>query len=260
MSYISNYDFVDYVKHGHCDNTSGNLYGYIDVEITTISNLYIGSGFHSMVGGNLYSVPVTFQNEYVIPGSSFKGAVRNIAAAISNSCMNSECRETADKDGNVSCIACNIFGHMGQASKVVFPDFKAINAKSETLDLNKQYKPKDKSKGFKFYKTHCEKYESKQKIQVKTVVKDSVFTGRIHFSRLTEEQLSLLLFSMGIDESFDIKLGGFKNEGLGHVKVRVKDSDINIDKSIENLCIQYPKKLEKEQIARINKLREILGP
>lgn len=270
MTYVSNYDFINSVEHSHYDNTSGNISGYIDLKITTISNLYIGSGFHSVNGRNLYSVPVTFQDEYIIPGSSFKGAVRNIAASISKSCIDFKCRTDADKESNVACITCNMFGFAGQASKVIFPDFKAIKAKTETLDLNMQYGPNNKhknyidkygkSKGFKFYKTHCEKYNNNHGIQVKTVTRDSEFSGRIYFSRLTEEQLSLLLFSMGIDESFDIKLGGFKNEGLGHVQVRVMDSDINIDKSIEDLCFQYPKRHGKEQISRINKLRKILKP
>lgn len=269
MSYISNYDFVDFVKYDHYADASGDINGYIDVNITTISNLYIGSGFHTMDGGYLYSDSVKFQNKYVIPGSSFKGAVRNIAAATSNSCIDLKCRPY-DQDGKVRiCIACNMFGFMGQASKVIFPDFKAIKAQAETLDLNKQFSPNcksenykyenGKSKGFKFYRTYCKKYDG-QKISIKTIAKDSIFAGRIHFSKLTKEQLSLLLFSMGIDESFDIKLGGFKNEGLGHVRVRVENSEFSLNEDAKKLSTEYPMNYGKSQRTRINKLRKILKP
>lgn len=61
------------------------------------------------------------------------------------------------------------------------------------------------------------------KVNVQVVKKGAVFTGKVFFKRLTEEQLSLLMFSLGLDDNEDntiaLKIGGFKNEGIGEVQV-----------------------------------------
>lgn len=287
VNYICNYDFVSFgqPKYYIADSKGTKpVKGYIDIVITCIDNLYIGSGFSTEKKNQLYNETIKYGNEYIIPGSSFKGAIRNIASAVSDACL----PEDKEKNFKVAipkednkcnarqrCIVCDMFGAMGYASKIIIPDFKAKTANTEVLERNVQHGPKinDKyknkdgsSKGYKFYKTYCEKYNDTNQVRVNTVKKGSEFSGRIYFSNITEYQLSLLLFSMGIDESFDIKLGGYKNDGLGHVKIEIVDSEIkivdskvNVDKTPLELAQEYPVKtgIRREQIA---KLREILKP
>lgn len=286
INYICNYDFVSFGNPKYyIDDSKGvnpfkdKIYkGYIDIVITCIDNLYIGSGFSTVNNNQLYNETIKYGNEYIIPGSSFKGAIRNIASAVSEACLPKLSEEEKRKvtipkgdnkcNAQKRCIVCDMFGAMNYASRLIIPDFKAETANTEVLELNVQhgpeindkYKNKDgSSKGYKFYKTYCKKYDDSNKVRVNTVEKDSVFSGRIYFSNISEDQLSLLLFSMGIDRTFDIKLGGYKNDGLGHVKIEIVDSKINVDKTPLELAQEYPDKAgnRKEQI---KKLREILKP
>jgi len=287
--YIDDYKGINPFKDK--ENKDKIYKGYIDIVITCVDNLYIGSGFSKLNNNNnnqLYNETIKHGNEYIISGSSFKGAIRNIASAVSEACLpkldkeeknkvtileeNIDCKVRFDRNAKEYkkklCIVCDMFGAMGYASKIIIPDFKVKTADTEGLELNVQhgpeindkYKNKDgSSKGYKFYKTYCEKYDDTSQVRVNTVKKGSEFSGRIYFSNITEYQLSLLLFSMGIDESFDIKLGGYKNDGLGHVKIKIVDSEINVDKTPLELAREYPVNtgIRKGQIA---KLREILKP
>lgn len=290
---IYNSDFVSFGKPKYyIDDYKGvkSVKGYIDIVITCIDNLYIGSGFSTLNDNQLYNETIKYGNEYIIPGSSFKGAIRNIASAVSEACLpklNENVKIIKNKNGEYlprfhvkgydkdqecnaqqRCIVCDMFGAMGYASRLIIPDFKVEKAETKVLKLNVQHGPeiserymnKDgSSKGYKFYKTHCKKYTGTSQVRVNTVEKGSKFSGRIYFSNITEYQLSLLLFSMGIDGSFDIKLGGYKNDGLGHVKIKIVDSKVNVNKTPLELAQEYPVKtgIRREQIA---KLREILKP
>ncbi len=246
MNYNSPYksikSFVPFCQPKHYSPQDEKEYwGSIDLEIICCTDIYIGSGFSYMPENSSEFVyrTVMFDGKPIIPGSSLKGVVRNMASAASNGCIPSVKAEQLPsgikpircsiKDG--FCIVCDMFGTMGKGSKVIFSDMHSDNAVLQIRKMNVQFTPKNAytdengvSLGYKFYCTGENSYEMPNKVNVQVVKKGAVFKGRVHFKKLTEEQLSLLMFSLGLDEAegqdIHLKIGGFKNEGIGEVQVR----------------------------------------
>lgn len=230
------------------------------IKISSLTDIYIGSGYKDFKGTSSYLVSETIKlnGKPVIPGSSFKGAVRAIARAASNSCRPNKPKPNKPNRPNNNdkscetdnhCIVCDIFGMMGMSSKVIFPEFKAEpNFKITVKELNSQFDPKaneDGSKGYKFYKTGDNNYKMTSKIRVEVICKGSSFTGRIYFSNLTKEELALLSYSLALNsndnQQINMKIGGFKNEGMGEVKISVTEFKVNkeLKISLDKLAADY---------------------
>ena len=78
---------------------------------------------------------------------------------------------------------------------------------------------------------------------------------------------------MGIDGSFNMKIGGFKNQGLGRIKIEVLDSKIEVissenkvtaseditNKSPLELAQEYPNNTQSRK-RQIEELKKILKP
>lgn len=260
---VCNYDFVPFPLYPKIDYITdfrkrmGEYSGYLELKITALDPLHIGSGFCHMKNGKLFSETLKEQDRLIIPGSSLKGAVRQISRAVSDGCIDvrGEKEKKKDKNGNKSyvlfeneeqkrrcfigkgkcsaCIVCDLYGMMSLASKVRFSDFVSDSVKTEIISVASQYSPditkkhyktwtgsSNVHKGYKFYKTNCQPMPvSADKDVIEAVPKGTVFTGTIHFRGLDDEQLELLTYSLGLGEQFSPKLGGYKSVGLGTVKV-----------------------------------------
>lgn len=262
--YVSSKCFIEFIQPAYYKAENEKFYsGYVDLKITCATDIYIGSGFSYIPDGSNQMVYQTmmYDGKPVIPGSSFKGVVRNIASAVSNSCLPklpkdahypNRIRPISCKPDNGFCIVCDMFGAMSKGSKVLFSDMYSENARLDVKRFNAQYGPKSvytendgTAKGYKFYRTGDNKYEMPSKINAQVVKKGAVFTGRVHFKKLTEEELSLLMFSLGLDKNKDsdivLKIGGFKNEGIGEISVEqcgFKCSE-DIKKAPGDLAHQY---------------------
>ena len=287
-SYIRNYDFVPFNKpEFYKQSNTGDLNGYLEVSIIAINNLHIGSGYFEQDTDNLRSEVIKYDGIPIIPGSALKGAVRNIASAVSESCLprevilpyqNITCstswNKLIKKTEINSCILCDMFGMMGLGSKVTFSDFKAYEYRLSTGSIDMQFSPNlnsvnyklnGKHIGYKFYKNKCEIATNTEKVKIEYVEKNSCFTGKILFNKLTKHQLSLLLFSLGMDGSINIKLGGFKNDGFGQVNTQllyfhINDKTISTNKNIIELASSYVTQYGYKYISSITKLRSLLSP
>lgn len=255
-NYRKGYDFVSFGKRQNYSADNNAVYsGYIDLDIICCSELHIGNGYNYFVNTKkeLAKGTLKLNGKPIIPGSSFKGAVRAIASAASYSCNpKSKC------NAKNHCIVCKTFGYMGMASKVIFPDFLSDNAVTKVMTFNSQFSPQKKEKGkYKFYLTDENNYSIKDKVNAEVVESGSVFSGRIFFKKLTEEQLSLLMFSMGLNNKklINLKIGGFKNEGIGEVYTEVKAFKADdLNKKPCDLAAQYVnmRSANKEAIDKIN--------
>lgn len=258
--YRKSYDFVPFGRREAYTADGKTMYtGYIDLNIICISGLHIGSGYNNFVGTGkeLVSETIKLHGKPIIPGSTFKGAVRAIAAAASNSCNpNSKCRS------GERCIVCDIFGSMGSASKVIFPDFCSENAVTKIETLNSQFSPQKKKDlhEYKFYRTGENNYDGAKKVKAEVIAYDAEFSGRVFFKKLTEEQLSLLMFSMGLNskDKINLKIGGFKNEGMGEVYTEVLGfKACGLNKEPAELAEQYVK-MKSANRSAIDKINDIL--
>lgn len=239
-----NSDIVALNKPEYYINTETDLNGYIDLEVTAIDDLYIGSGFVNYSSKGNYYETIKYDNKPIIPGSSLKGCIRHIANIVSNGYIvyanklfknNKAPNENGFKLTEIRCstskrsIIYDMFGMKGRKSKVIFSDLVSDNAQLKKINLNTQFSPgvgnefyhgNKTLRGYKLYKTECEHYKGKSTNFVEVVKSGAIFKGQIIYYDLIEDELNLLCYSLGLGAHFNPKIGGYKNDGLGQVKIR----------------------------------------
>lgn len=261
-NYESNYEFVPFnTPKDYKDAGKGDLCGYAELELTTIGNVHIGNGFFIEQNGKFISETIKdMDGNPIISGSSFRGAIKSICRAVSDGCIPPVDREYANlmpknniscsknKDGN-RCIVCDMFGMIGTvslASRVSITDFTSKTNSLDTQQVNQPFSPNPKNskyrngntfKGYKFYKIDCKSQPAKNQISIQTIKRNSKLYGKVFFKNLTKDQLGLLLFGCCIDGCINLKLGGYKNDGLGEVKCKCLKLVVN--NKVQNDPIDY---------------------
>lgn len=264
-----NYEFVSFPQVVDCSyitdisKRTGEYSGVISLNIKVVDDLYIGSGtvdFDSRTG---LSTKTMIENGHaVIPGSSVKGAIRHVARAISEGCIeNSDARlKLAPKQRgrcNVGpkqtlnvCIVCDMFGMMGLGSKIAVSDFTAEKCTIVQRKVPAQFSPhpdkpcyleNDRHIGYKFYYTICDSRDMLQHFDTIYAVKaGTVFTGEIRFTGLKLDELRLLMHSLGIGGTyFSHKLGGYRADGFGTVNFICTGFILNGKESTPKQAIDY---------------------
>lgn len=261
---VRNYDFVpfplycntQYINITDFRERMGGYSGFLKLKITALDYLHLGSGFCQLKNDVLFSETLKEQDALVIPGSSLKGAVRQISRAVSDGCIpvkdekskvllegreqRNQCYVSMKPKKLNACIVCDLYGMMSLASKVRFSDFTSDSVKTEMISVPAQYTPditrehyktevdgRTIHKGYKFYKTNCEPMTSVDRDIIEAVSKGVSFTGTIYFHGLDQEQLELFTYSLGLSRTFSMKLGGYKSAGLGTVKVESTEFIVN---------------------------------
>ncbi|MGQ9658129.1 MAG: RAMP superfamily CRISPR-associated protein [Fimbriimonadales bacterium] len=254
------YDFVSLPKRGPDrkkgigqDQLRANLYsGVLQLTLHTLTPVHVGMGYSDFVkAGNQEhlaalqaSKPVregnTVRRQYLIPGSSIKGAVRSIVEAITRSCV----RVTKSEHHHLPkayhgcthvdalCTACRLFGARDYQGHLRFEDAIAPKGTLVLLrvpllwepargkrGLPSRYLSRDgMAKGRKFY-FHA-RYATSD--DPRTCIKSGAeLPLSSHFQNLSKADLGVLLTALGVhpEHPFPIKLGGGKPVGLGSVEV-----------------------------------------
>ena len=258
------YDFVPFLK---CETyeCKGKLYeGIITITIKTLTPIHISPGKYSVDENKKIFKPfIKINGRMVIPGTSLKGVVRSVAEAVSYSCYTLsnklDKKKLLDKShkGKRKCIICDMFGSMGYKSKVQFSDCYLINGESEIIGLPASFSPnpqssayfdeKGKYKGHKFYKHGILGIQRKGDILYECVRQNAEFKGEVRFKALTEEQIELLCFSLGLSGDIQPKIGFGKNYFYGSISIESEErwtdkakeyknnKDANISKNISNI-------------------------
>ncbi len=183
-----------------------------------------------------------------------------------------KCNATPDKDGKIQvCIVCDMFGAMSLASKVRFTDLQMRKGKTETVSVPVRFSPHTEAdnywyrddendrniyyKGYKFYYTKCNEREEPKKEKVTVIKSGAVFKGRVYFKNLFDDQLELLLHSLGAGKNISLKLGGYKADGFGTVNAVCEKLVVNDKK--EN-AFQIAKKFVDKNKDYLEELESIL--
>lgn len=283
-----NYDFVrfpekPYVKYitslaKRNDASETRYSGYLELEIKTIDYLHIGSGFSRLDNRKLISEVSRTEQTLIIPGSSLKGAVRQICRATSDGCIPHESgvRLTSNQNAKCSlkkedfhcCIVCDMFGGMSLGSKLRFTDLTAEKGRTESIPVRVQFSPnantdsyQDDSHhtiGYKFYYTKCDAANGETE-NVEVVSKGVTFTGKIYFKWLNEEELCLLTHALSLAKNFSMKLGGYKNAGLGTVETKCVKMIVNgKEEDAASYAKQYLKDCTNDEYKQIRDLQDIM--
>ncbi len=265
------FDFVDFLKPTPF-NEKGALTGKLKICIKTLTPIFIGSGSEDTDGEMLFKSFQRCRGVPVIPGSTLKGVLRTVSQAVSYSCA--EVSKAIQNDlpyftGNCNCIVCKTYGKMGLKGVVEFGDMVLKEGSTSVIRIPLQMNPNvrkkdvyyrnDKLRGIKFYRHGEYKLLKNVQIPVEAVEDEGTFEGEIIFHDLHPEQLELICYSLGLDGSFQLKIGGNKSGFFGSCKVEVKGVLID-GKSFDT--IQYACNYKKDDAVIIRnkqKLCEILS-
>lgn len=255
-NWIQNYFFVDfpvtdsqYVYRNTRRDAAHRFSGILTAQLVTVDPLFIGSGFQELENGQFVKQTLTEHGSPIIPGSSLKGAVRQICRAVSQSCVPQEsckinlpkdtmrqCKPERKSELDHACIICDMFGKMGWCSKVFFSDLIAENGRTERFRAAQQFAPhpdaekyldEDGYHAYKFYKTAISAVTKPQNELLRAVPPKTVFTGEITYRNLDKQELGLLLFGLGQSGTISLKLGGYRNEGFGTVNITLVSDQIS---------------------------------
>lgn len=265
------------------EEQDGLYTGYLELEITTVDYLHIGSGFSRLENKKLISEVARENQSLIIPGSSLKGTVRQICRAISDGCIPKE-REivlTSEQQAQCNlqkekfhcCIVCDMFGGMSLGSKIRFTDLTAQKNNVESISVCVQFSPNPKSSsykcadnrkyhfGYKFYYTYCDKAGGATE-EIEVVSKNVPFLGRVYFKQLRLEELCLFMHALGFSRNFSLKLGGYKNAGLGTVRTKCCKFVMNGKEEKPEKAYDYAKQYDDgcsdESYERIRDLETIM--
>lgn len=262
LKMIRPYDFVPFLRYipyngGKIEHKEGK----IPIRVKTLTPIHISSGEYVVDYKSIvYKEFIKVNDVPVIPATSLKGCIRSIAESISNSYLyiydkkrnklipewkiklyNDSGKKAGEnkikgqnKEEKIKCIVCDMFGQMGQKSKVLISDLKGIDNKYR-LEIkgippsfgpnpeNEYYLENGKYKGYKFYRHGINGIQPKGNIFCEFVTEDSWFEGEIIYRNLTEDQMQLLCFSLGLSGDFNPKIGYGKNYFYGSIEVTSDD-------------------------------------
>lgn len=224
----------------------GYVSGRLTYQLRALTPVFVASGSYALGEDVRHKEAPVVRACYrvdgtpAIPGSSLKGVVRSVAEAISPSCVTvtrldrrlvphqperpDECKPEE------ACPACSIFGRMSRMSKVFFADARLARGKTHLYNLPALYAPRahrakatyqtkaGEFKGRKFY-YHGRPAEDTRQPPVEVIAHGSLMRGTLSFENLSDAELGLLFFALGLDGSIVLKLGGGKPSCLGSLQV-----------------------------------------
>lgn len=249
---IGRYDFVPIHEtvdrrpvagHQRIDPTRRT--GLMEFALRTLSPLFVGTGLYGLSddlglgSGRVVRSCYRINGVPAVPASSLKGVVRSVAEAVSASCVTTTMMQrnklpedlTGPCTVEAACPACTLFGTQGYIGQVHFEDCRLVEDTSTgTHRIPALYAPRaaegarpyfDKGGNYlgrKFYR-HGRPEKAADMGEIEVIPPGRLLLGRLEFFNLTEEQLGLLFYALGLGGGFRLKLGGGKPVCLGSVQV-----------------------------------------
>lgn len=251
------FDFVPFTRKTDKKSRPGHesfhlqqtLSGELLFEIIVETPLHISSGNYALtedlglkaknVVRDLYKVTANDHGLPVpaIPGSTLKGAVRSVVEAVTNSCVGVT-RERELPPGvsrgcrpPTLCPACGLFGAMSRLGRISFGDavIDLNQANAGIARMPALYRPRPRQgysykdstrtfKGRKFY-FHGLPAKHREGTYIEVLTPGTHLPGQVAFTSLEEAELGILLFALGLDNSFRISVGGGKPMAMGRIKI-----------------------------------------
>lgn len=222
-------------SHAHWHYADTLLSGQIQGSFIARQPLHVGTGqfvpperLSSTDEAPLVKSFYRLDETIIVPGSSFKGAVRHIVEAITYSAV-SKTRTRLDRDryGESSYnsrrgqgrldLAGRLFGAMGYLGHVKFTDAPLVEGEMTVLDIPPQYQPRA-GDGRRYY-PHQLKDPRDPLWPLEVAAVGSRFKFTIQFDNCTYGELGVILIALGqTDPPICLKLGAGKNSGLGAIQ------------------------------------------
>lgn len=224
---IKNYFFFYEKEHPGIDlsqyhsNEEKTYFGKLFFSITTLQDMFIGSGEIEKNESRLYDVFSYIMAQqgrriWNIPGSSLKGCIFTHLSMFLNP------------------SSIDFFSAKEGPAKVFFSDIPMITHSGPVRkNIPERFSPRvvPESARFKLYKKEYIKdtmpqgtYQSQPgEERIMAISSGSRFEGHLHFKQLDVYQIAMLLVALGNFPSytFNFKMGGGKNRGMGLVKLQI---------------------------------------
>jgi len=209
----------------------GRCSGRLRVTITAKTPLHFGAGqLLYDEKASLFVNRLCRENDQIaLPGCSFKGMLRSVFEAVSESCMPTD-RNAQYCQAQSMCPACAMFGLLGRKGRLRFSSFVLEEGGTENLALPQLFSHPTNVNQRRFYR-HSNAYaaisrasEGKNGSELyECLSPNAVLRGHIIYQNITEEQLGGLLFALGVGwgEQIYHKLGYAKPAYLGSVHIEV---------------------------------------
>ena len=239
-----------------------HLSGRLVIEVVAKTAVHVSSGTYALsedlgreAGHIVRDFLKTPSNEGklipIIPGSTLKGMTRAVVEAVSRSCVIVAAKKTTDDlpdqfykeiredeyrlkkcSDKKMCVSCGLFGTMGHLARISFSDAKFASGDLIIVEMPRLYCPRPEKRkeyriagqfiGRKFY-MHGQLQRHPSGGQYEALQTDTVMTGSIDFTSLTQSELGLLCFGLGLDASFQPGLGGGKPVAMGRVQIQASE-------------------------------------
>ncbi len=214
----------------HALDVAERVTGALELEVETLAPVHAGCGSFELFGDRISKEPVRRQGVLAIPGSSIKGACRQIVEAITASGSPFDPAEhhrradrRSDGTGNLSAAAA-LFGTLGLQGRVSFDDAvlpadQPVAVEPEPIRLSVAYLPR-KRVGRRFYGPLPEGADQPPTVPASAIPARARLQTFVRCRNLTRQELGLILISLGVGR-FTPRLGGGKYDDFGWVRFRV---------------------------------------
>lgn len=236
----------------HEEFAAGALSGTLSGEIYTLTEIHVGTGQlvrpqdlsprptakldYPLIAAFFRTIGTDGRIKRIIPGSSWRGVVRNIvemitpsAFGVAGSGLPSELRDSRFSDKQqkanerpVFDPAGQIFGGQGYASHVRFRDLTTTDEVGwPVLNLKERWTPKVRLPNDRKVYLHTAEPELGNEL-LEVCPPGVIWEFQIAFHNLSQAQLGLLLIALGQDRQAPLfpKLGGGKGQGIGSIRVQ----------------------------------------
>lgn len=164
----------------------------------------------------------------VIPGSSWKGAVRAIVEALTPSCERTGAGGCNRNRSDMLCPACALFGAPHWRALVMFSDLQpAPETVPIAVTIAQRYSQRSAPrKGRRLYRPQPESPQPRDSETLMALPQGTRLEGTINFTGATDESLGLLTLVLGLGRLGlpYLRIGGGKNRELGFVRFSLVDA------------------------------------
>jgi hypothetical protein len=203
---------------GHSRLRKDRLTGHLDLRIRLLAPTFVASGAYTLHAGKPVKIPMISGGQPVIPGSSIKGACRQIFEVLTqgDGPFDPKDRDRSPPKHPPWSTDRALFGRLSYQGRISFGDAVA-EKKLEELDLvglALPYTPQKKL-GRRFYGPLRMVRSEADRVPVAAIPAGTELGCRLHFRNASERELGLVLLSLGVGGRFQPRLGGGKYDRCG---------------------------------------------
>ncbi len=225
---------------------SDRLTGALALQLDVLSPVHVGTGEFEPHDGRLTRAAITRAGVPVIPGTSLKGACRQVFESLTDSdspfdrdgcrCPRPP-RKADDKSPRLRSRAAALFGELGHQGHAGFDDAEPIAPVTLSLiHLSVPYPPQHAT-GRRFYGLLPAGAQQERQVPALAIPAGARLRSSLRLRNVTPEELGGLLVSLGVG-LFVLRVGGGRYDGYGCVRVSVVDFALRTGAAVTRAAVE----------------------